>query len=235
MPTPASQPDEQRLPSPVARYSVSCLRSVGSSTSCPTEFCSRSSGATCFHSGSGVTALSVRQTPPPAVPAQRRHLRAEQSGSATSATVRLAVLFVAPLKAMTPGSVEYRLGPNCCHFLSWAWKLRPSRLASRASRLAIRLNVTSARLTIDGGIALAGYVRAAARYASKPPARPSPAAASLLCTPTPPAPSWKLAWLPLPDERPASSTSANASAPASRKNVAVSTLVRVRVIDSPLT
>src|SRR6266516_2480115 len=111
MPTPASQPDEQRFASPVPRYRVSCLLSLGSSVSVPTEFWSSSFGLTCCHSGFGASVLSVRQTPPPAIPAQSLHLIAEHSGSATSAVTRLAVSFVAPENEMTPGSVAFCVGP----------------------------------------------------------------------------------------------------------------------------
>src|SRR3954466_9153172 len=105
MPTPASQPDEQRLPSPVPSSSVLLLGSVGSSVRAPTEFWSRSSGPTWFHCGSPAAAKSVRQTPPPAAPAQTMQLLAVQLGETTSAVIRLAVWFVAPEKARTPGWV----------------------------------------------------------------------------------------------------------------------------------
>src|SRR5690348_16890338 len=100
MPTPASQPDEQRLPSPVPRYSVLPL-----SVSVPTEFWSRRSGPTWFHCGSPAVAKSVRQTPPPEAPAQTTQLLALQLGETTSAVMRLAVWFVAPEKEVTPGWV----------------------------------------------------------------------------------------------------------------------------------
>ena len=70
------------------------------------------SGLICFHVGFGARALSVRQTPPPETPAQRRQLLAVQSGSATSIVVtRLAVLLVAPEKEITPGWVAFSVGP----------------------------------------------------------------------------------------------------------------------------
>src|SRR4051794_27751120 len=121
MPTPASQPEPQRLPSPVPRYSVSCFLSEGSSVSVPTEFWSRPSTSICFHSGFGSDAFSVFQTPPPAAPAQRRHFLAVQSGSATSDVIRLAVLLVAPEKARTPGWVAFSFGPTCSHL--WPFPL----------------------------------------------------------------------------------------------------------------
>src|SRR3954462_9775629 len=165
MPTPASQPEEQRLPSPGPRESVSCLLSRGSGVSVPAEFCARSSGPTWTHSGSGAWTLFVRQTPPPDAPAQTRQLCASQSGSATSVVIRLAVTFVAPLNEITPGSRPYFFGPYRRHFGPSARKLREflarSALRKRASRLAIRRNVAFARATIAGEMALAGYVRAA--------------------------------------------------------------------------
>ena len=87
--------------------------------------------------------LSVIQTPPPDVPAQTRHLLAVQSGSATIATVRLEVTFVAPENEITPGSRPNLRGPYCSHFpplLSRKWRPR-AVLANRASRLASRLKV----------------------------------------------------------------------------------------------
>ena len=120
-----------------------CLGSLGSSVRVPTEFWSSS--------GFGAAALSVRQTPPPATPAQSLHFFAVQSGSATSAVTRLAVSFVAPENEMTPGSVAFCLGPKKCH-------LCPAPLGSPflASFAAIALNVSSARWAIAGGITLAG-------------------------------------------------------------------------------
>src|SRR3954468_21333187 len=115
MPTPASQPEEQRLPSPVPRYSVSCFLSEGSSTSVPTEFWSSPFTSIWCQSGFGAVAFSVFQTPPPAAPAHRRHFLAVQSGSATSEVMRLAVLLVAPEKARAPGSVAFSCGPICSH------------------------------------------------------------------------------------------------------------------------
>src|SRR6476659_284931 len=118
MPTPASQPEPQRFASPVPRYSVSCFLSPGSSVRTPTEFWSSSFGLTWCQSGLPSLALSVRQTPPPAAPSHRRHEPlALQSGSTTSAVVRLAVVFVSPLKARTPGSVAFVFGETSSHFL----------------------------------------------------------------------------------------------------------------------
>ncbi len=77
----------------------------------PTALWSSSSGLICFHVGSGAVALSVRHTPPPDTPAYRRQCLAVQSGSATSVVTRLAVLFVAPVNASTPGSVAFTRGP----------------------------------------------------------------------------------------------------------------------------
>src|SRR5205807_8864616 len=108
-----------------------------------------------------------RQTPPPEVLAQSRQWSASQSGSATSAVTRLAVLFVAPEKDVTPGCVALSFGPYCFHFGPEPRKLRPCTRASlarrRASARAIRLKVALARATTRGGIVFAGYVRAACR------------------------------------------------------------------------
>src|SRR6266568_262289 len=101
MPTPASQPDEQRLASPVPRDRVSV----------PTEFWSRSLGLSKCQSGSLASALSARQMPPPDAPVQTRQCFAVQSGDTTRAVRRLAVLFVAPEKAVTPGCVASVFGP----------------------------------------------------------------------------------------------------------------------------
>src|SRR6059036_3042762 len=111
MPTPASQPEEQRVASPVPRYSVFCFLSVGSRTRAPVEFWSSSSGASSFQSGSGAVALSVRQTPPPAAVAQTRQWFGLQSGATTIALIRLAVWLVAPVKAVTPGWIAAVRGP----------------------------------------------------------------------------------------------------------------------------
>src|SRR6267143_4254758 len=158
MPTPASHPDEQRWPSPVPRYSVFPLLSFGSSVNVPTEVWSRSPGWSCFQSGSFASALSVRQTPPPDAPTQTRQREAPQSGATTSAVIRLAVVFVAPEKAMTPGWTPSCLGPKNVH-------LRPLAPGSPfcASSFAFRSNVALAFLTTAGGITSAGYVRVAAR------------------------------------------------------------------------
>src|SRR5215471_4028686 len=112
MPTPASHPDPQRLASPVPRYSVFPFVSVGSRVSVPTEAWSSSPGRSCVHSGSFASALLVRQTPPPDAPTQTRQLVALQSGATTIAVVRLAVMFCAPEKAVTPGWTPACCGPN---------------------------------------------------------------------------------------------------------------------------
>src|SRR6266850_4411655 len=158
MPTPASHPDEQRWPSPVPRYSVFPLLSVGSSVNVPTEVWSRSPGRSCFQSGSLARAFSVRQTPPPDAPTQTRQRAVPQSGDTTSAVTRLAVEFVAPEKAVTPGWTASSFGPKNFH-------LRPLAPWSPfcASSFAFRSNVARAFLTTAGGITSAGYVRVAAR------------------------------------------------------------------------
>ncbi len=79
------------------------MLSFGSRVSDPTEFWSRSSGLICCQFGSAASTLSVFQTPPPEAPAQTRQCLAVQLGSATIAVIRLAVTFVAPEKAVTPG------------------------------------------------------------------------------------------------------------------------------------
>src|ERR1051326_6132655 len=83
----------------------------------------------------------------------------------TSAVTRLAVLFVAPEKDVTPGCVAFSVGPYCLH----ACPLAPGS-PFLASFLAIVLNVVSALAAIAGGMAFAGYARSAARYASNPAA-----------------------------------------------------------------
>ncbi len=107
-------------------------------------------------------ALLVIQTPAPETPAQTRHLFHLQSGSATSCTVRLAVLFVAPEKEMTPGWVAFTRGPNCFHLLLSHRNVCPRR-TRRESAFSIRPNVLFARCTIAGAIDFAGYVRIADR------------------------------------------------------------------------
>ena len=90
---------------------MSWWRSLGSSTSDPTEFWSRSSGLSCCQVGLFASALSVSQTPPPETPAQSRQWFLVQSGSATSAVTRLAVTLVAPENDVTPGWTPYVFGP----------------------------------------------------------------------------------------------------------------------------
>src|SRR3954471_18155331 len=137
MPTPASQPEPQRFASPVPRYSVSCFLSPGSSVRTPTEFWSSSFGLTCFQSGLSELALSVFQTPPPAAPIQTRHdPLALQSGSTTRAVVRLAVVFVAPVNARTPGSTAFSFGETCSHFLPPAELNRASPFDAIAAKLS---------------------------------------------------------------------------------------------------
>src|SRR3954447_1440075 len=139
MPTPASQPDEQRLPSPVPRYRVLCFGSVGSSVSVPTECWSSEDFVTRRHFGLGANASSERQMPPPETPAQTVHLLfLPQSGETASAVIRLAVSLVAPLNDSTPGSMASCRGPYCCHWLLDRTD-RPRVRASLASRTAIRL------------------------------------------------------------------------------------------------
>src|SRR5215831_11338848 len=169
MPTPDSHPDEQWLPSPVPRYSVRCLGSVGSRYSAPVECWSSASSVRRFQSGFVARALSVRQTPPPAGVAHTRHLFffCPQLGETTSAVMRLAVWFVAPLNDVTPGWTANCRGPYCVQLPPFPSPKNPRPSARRrASRLAIRANVACARATTAGGIALAGYVRMADSYAA---------------------------------------------------------------------
>src|SRR3954467_14282338 len=151
MPTPASQPDEQRLPSPVPRYSVWPLASVGSMVSEPTEFCSSCSGPTWFHCGSPAVAKSVFQTPPPAAPTQTTQVLAVHDGETAIAVMRLAVWLVAPENAVTPGWVALRFGPYCCH-----WRPAAPGSPAAASRAASASNATSARCVTSGGITFDG-------------------------------------------------------------------------------
>ena len=69
----------------------------------------------------------------------------------TSAVVRLAVLFVAPEKARTPGSVAFSVGPYCSHL--WPLLFGSPALASFA---AIPAKVASAFAANPGGTAAAG-------------------------------------------------------------------------------
>src|SRR4051812_6572275 len=94
-----------------------------------------------------------------------------------SAVTRLAVEFVAPEKAMTPGSSASCVGPYSFH----VWPLPPGSPVL-ASLPAIFAKVASACAATLGGITSAGYVRAAERYASKPPSGPSPMTVPLLLT-----------------------------------------------------
>src|SRR6476620_12099396 len=109
-------------------------------------------------SGFAARALSVRQMPPPETPAQTRQPEFPQLGETTSAVVRLAVLFVAPEKARTPGWVAFTCGPSCAQL----WPL-PFGSPALASFIAIFANVFSAFALIAGGMTLAGYVRWADR------------------------------------------------------------------------
>src|SRR4029077_6454921 len=56
------------------------------------------------------SALSVRQTPPPAAAAHARHLLVLQLGSMASAVMRPEVVYAAPLKVRTSGKFDV-LGP----------------------------------------------------------------------------------------------------------------------------
>src|SRR3954451_227738 len=110
MPTPDSQPDEQRFASPVPRYSVFPEGSFGSATRAPTEF-SASPPSSHVHAGFAARASFVRQTPPPAVATQSRQLPGTHVRATTSAVSRLAVGVVAPEKESTPGWIEFSSGP----------------------------------------------------------------------------------------------------------------------------
>src|SRR3954454_7480019 len=151
MPTPASQPEPQRFASPVPRYSVSWFLSPGSSVRAPTEFWSSSFGLTCCQSGLPALALLVRHTPPPAAPIQRRQDPcALQSGSTTSAVVRLAVVFVAPVNARTPGSTAFSFGATWSHFLPPAELNRASPFDAIAAKLSSAF-CTWSGVTVEAG------------------------------------------------------------------------------------
>src|SRR4051812_14890661 len=92
----------------------------------------------------------------------------------------------------------------------------------------MRLKVVLARATTAGGIARAGYVRAADMYASYE-VGPSWFATSPGVSPASP-PAFETKGRVEPDDFPVIKTRARASAPASTKNDAVSRLVRVLVI-----
>src|SRR5262249_521792 len=139
--------------------------SLGSKLSVPTEFWSRLGGVVCFHEGLGASASVVSQTPPPDAPAQTRHFFSEHFGSTRSAVIRLPGLLVAPENDVTPGWVPLILGASSFHWLLQR-NDRECALRSLASRFAIRVKVCFARATTACGIELAGYVRAACRYAS---------------------------------------------------------------------
>src|SRR5439155_12344285 len=108
-------------------------------------------------------ASSVRQTPPPAAPTQRRQLPGTQVGAMTRAGLRVAVVSVLPVNASTPGSIAFCSAPYGCQWL----------LPCGSPWAAILLKVFLAFCTIRGGITFAGYVRAADLYASYPPTGPS--------------------------------------------------------------
>src|SRR5882724_928135 len=162
MPTPASQPELHRFASPVPRYSVLPLESLGSAVSAPTEFCPIPP-VRYVQLGSAATASSVRQTPPPAAPTQRRQLPGTHVGAMTRTGLRVAVVSVLPVNASTPGSIAFCSAPYACQWL----------LPCGSPWAAILLKVFLAFCTIRGGITLAGYVRAADLYASYPPTGPS--------------------------------------------------------------
>src|SRR5438876_670673 len=102
----------------------------------------------------------------------------------------------------------------------------------RASALAMRLKVAFARATTTGGIVRAGYVRAADRYASNE-VGPSWLATSPGESPASPPDLGTKPSPPEPDDLPVIKTRNRASAPASKKNDAVRTLVRVLVTTTP--
>ena len=61
------------------------------------------------------SALSVRQTPPPAAPAQTVHFLALQAGSIASAVIRPEVVYAAPLNVVLAGKSAW-LGPASVQF-----------------------------------------------------------------------------------------------------------------------
>src|ERR1700682_2947534 len=104
MPTPDSQPEVHRLSSPVPRKIVFPVGSFGSMVSAPTEFCAMPL-VTYVQVGFAASALLVRQTPLPAVPAHSLQLPGVHVGATTNAVTRLAVEPLAPENESTPGSI----------------------------------------------------------------------------------------------------------------------------------
>ena len=136
--------------------------SLGAAVSVPTEFCAMPA-VRYVQLGSAASASSVRQTPPPETPTHSRQFPGVHVGAITIAVTRLAVVFVAPENASTPGSTALCLGPY-----EYQWLLPGSPF------LAIASKVSFAVCEIVGGISSAGYVRTAEKYASAPSMGPSP-------------------------------------------------------------
>jgi hypothetical protein len=120
--------------------------SFGSAVSAPTEFCSIP-GVRYFHFAFDDSASSVRQTPPPEAPAQRRQLPGTQVGAMIIAGVLVAVALVAPEKPSTPGWSAVVLGP-------WSSQLPPP--AFLPEPCLIFSKVASAFWETASGITLAG-------------------------------------------------------------------------------
>ena len=141
--------------------------SFGSATSVPTEFSARLP-LSHVQAGFAARASFVRQTPPPALPAQRRQLPGTHVGATTSPVIRLAVSVSAPENESTPGWIEFCTGPYGSQWL----------LPCESPTFAIFSKVALAFWTNDGGITFAGYVLWADRYASYPSIGPSPGVAA---------------------------------------------------------
>src|SRR4029077_15680339 len=123
-----------KLDSPVPTSSVSSLASFGSSARLPTVLCDSGRG-TCssFASLSG-SALSDRHSPPPAVPAQSRHLAVVQVLPIASAVTRPDKFFNdgAPGVAGSAG-VNTVAGPTVCQNPARPCPPLPERMCLKAS------------------------------------------------------------------------------------------------------
>ena len=205
----------------------------GTSVRVPTEFWSSSSGLICFHSGFLAVALSVRHTPPPETPAQRRQWLALQSGSATSAghaarrvVGRSGEGDHAGLGRVLRRAVELPLRPV---------DQQPSRVREPACVAGGDPVEGRACACDDLGRNRLGRIRPALRLATARtrsalhgrPARRCSRRPHRLRLPSDMIPR------PGPEDFPASRTSVRATAAANRKNEADTTPVRVLVIDSP--
>src|SRR5207247_2612580 len=92
------------------RADVAGRQGEAAAVSAPTEFCAMSP-VRYVQVGSAARASSVRQTPPPETPTHMRQFPATHVGAITIAVTRLAVVFVAPENASTPGCTDDCCGP----------------------------------------------------------------------------------------------------------------------------